>query len=517
MATSVGLNFRLTAAVENFEKSMADVNRKLGQIDKSSRATASGMKLLAGIEVGKLLVGGLTRVAGAFRSAASSATQFFNSARSEIDALGKLATQIGIAVEPLQVFQRVAEHAGVNTATLEKSLQTMTKRLGEAAMGTGPAAVALRQLGLNIKDLDKMTPDKQFVAIAQALSAIPSQTQRAATAFAIFGRDGVKMLPMFERLEEQVREVADESNRLGLTLSEKQVRSVEAMNDRFTDVYNTIVGIGKQVVANLAKPIKSLLDDFIKFVENYKSFTSGKVGGLGIAEDLTRVFLDAAVVLGDWADMAIDGLMTFYDLFSALIEKLLKFFADYFGADEYMSPGANEANERVRELDKQISREENRRRIASDRVGTWMDPFGFNAEVAEESERRLALLRSQREDALKQITDSEERYLKERRNQNGVLESIGDRMRAFRDGVPDGGGQPARRQPGTGRPFNPRFPDFPGAAPNPNDFGMDDPNLDPFAHDELGDHHATVAEQQSQTGLLRTIAANSQLQPVTIG
>lgn len=516
MATSVGLNMKMTASIAKFQSSMDKVEQKLKAIEHSGKQTASGMKLLAGIEVGKLLVGGLTRVAGAFRSAASSATQFFNSARAEIDSLGKLATQIGIAVEPLQVFQRVAEHAGVNTATLEKSLQTMTKRLGEAAMGTGPAAAALKQLGLNIKDLDKMTPDKQFVAIAQALSAIPSQTQRAAMAFAIFGRDGVKMLPMFERLEEQVREVANESNRLGLTLSEKQVRNVEAMNDRFTDVWNTIKGIGKQVVADLAEPIKSLLDDFIKFVQNYKSFTSGKVGGLGIAEDLTRVFLDAAVVLGDWADMAIDGLMSFYELFRALIERLLKFFADYFGADEYMSPGANEANERIREIDKQIDLLERKRKLADDRAGTWLDPFGFNAEAAEEYEKRIALLQSQREDALKNITDSEERYLSERRSQNGVLKSIGDRMRAFRDGVPGAGGQQPQQR-GTGRPFNPRFPDFPGAGPNTNDLGMDDPNLDPFAHDELGDHHATVSEQQSQTGLLRTIAENSQLQPVTIG
>lgn len=516
MATSVGLNFRLTAAVESFEKSMADVNRKLGQIDKSSRATASGMKLLAGIEVGKLLVGGLTRVAGAFRSAASSATQFFNSARAEIDALGKLATQIGIAVEPLQVFQRVAEHAGVSTATLEKSLQTMTKRLGEAAMGTGPAAVALKQLGLNIKDLDKMTPDRQFVAIAQALSAIPSQTQKAAMAFAIFGRDGVKMLPMFDRLEEQVREVANESARLALTLSEKQVRNVEKMNDRFTDVWNTIKGIGNQVVSNLAEPIKSLLDDFIKFVENYKSFTSGKTGGFGIAEDITKVFLDAAVVLGNWADMAIDGLMTFYDLFKALIEKLLKFFVDYFGADEYMSPGANEANERIREIDDQLEVLERNMRIVADRADTWMDPFGLNAEAAKDYEKRIALLQSQREDALKNIIDSEERHLEERRTQNGVLDSIGDRMRAFRDGVPDAGGPRPRPGP-PGRPFNPRFPDFPGAAPNPNDLGMDDPNLDPFSHDEFGDHHATISEQTAQTSLLRTIADNSRLQPVTIG
>ncbi len=111
MATSVGLNFRLTAAVDKFESSMRDVEHRLGGIEKNSKKTARGMKLLAAIEVGRSVLNGLSGLFNIFKGGVSQVTQFASEAAAAADAIGKLSSSTGMAHEPLQVLTRVADTA----------------------------------------------------------------------------------------------------------------------------------------------------------------------------------------------------------------------------------------------------------------------------------------------------------------------------------------------------------------------------------------------------------------------
>ena len=122
MATSVGLNFRLTAAVVKFEAGMRDVEKRLNGIERSSKQTASGMKILATIEVGKLLVGGLTKVFDIMKTGVSSVTSLAKEAAAAADAIGKLSASTGVAAEPLQVFQKLAQDNGISGDKLGEAL-----------------------------------------------------------------------------------------------------------------------------------------------------------------------------------------------------------------------------------------------------------------------------------------------------------------------------------------------------------------------------------------------------------
>ena len=108
MATAVGMNFKMTASIAKFQASMDKVESKLKNIERSGKQTANGMSLLAKIEVGKLLVGGLTKVFSIMKTGVSSVTSLAKEAAAAADAIGKLSASTGVAVEPLQVFQKVA-------------------------------------------------------------------------------------------------------------------------------------------------------------------------------------------------------------------------------------------------------------------------------------------------------------------------------------------------------------------------------------------------------------------------
>src|SRR5210317_31527 len=139
MATAVGMNFKMTASIAKFQASMDNVESKLKNIERSGKQTANGMSLLAKIEVGKLLVGGLTKVFNVLSSGVSSVTQFASQAAAAADAIGKLSSMTGMAEEPLQVFTQLATYGGVSSTQFGDALQKMSRGMGEAANGTGTA------------------------------------------------------------------------------------------------------------------------------------------------------------------------------------------------------------------------------------------------------------------------------------------------------------------------------------------------------------------------------------------
>lgn len=300
MATSVGLNFRLTAAVENFEKSMSEVNKKLGQIEKSSKQTATGMKLLAGIEVGKLLLKGLSQLYGMLKSGVSTLVSWSKQVSALADSIGKLSDATGMAEEPLQVFQQLANYNGISSDKLGEAVKRMTKRLAEAKMGFGEALPALERLGLNVDELASMKPEQAFLKIGNAIGQLPQKGEQAAAAFKIFSDQGLAMVPMFKDMEKNAKATADEMLSLGQILSGSQIDAIESMNDSFTKVFSTAKKIGAQVLAAFAPAIQEANERLLEFVQNFQF--KGRTGGQAFVSYVVQAFAEATKILLDWAE-----------------------------------------------------------------------------------------------------------------------------------------------------------------------------------------------------------------------
>lgn len=309
MATSVGLNFRLTAAVDKFEASMKDVERRLDSIDRSSRQTAQGMKLLAAIEIGKSVLSGLTGLFNIFKGGVQTVISFSSQAAAAADAIGKLSSATGMAEEPLQVFTQLASYSGVSSTQFGDALQKMSRGLGEAANGTGTAARGLQQLGLSVDSLLGMSPSEQFLKIGSAIGKIEDPTMRSAIAADVFGRSGTKLIPMFEDMENTARATAQEMLQLGQVLSGTQVDNIEAMNDSFEKVRQTAFKIGSQVLANFAPALTEANGALIELIKNFEY--EGVQGGQGLANYLTQAFFTGVDKLTQWADYLLNGLIKF--------------------------------------------------------------------------------------------------------------------------------------------------------------------------------------------------------------
>jgi hypothetical protein len=129
------------------------------------------------------------RIAAAAAAGAlvAAATAAIRSALSTVDAQAKLAASLGTTVESIQVLERAGDLAGVSMGEIERATIQLTRRLSEAAGGTGPAVQALRRLGLTARELQALPLDQRIAAIQDALNRFVPEAERAAVASDLFG------------------------------------------------------------------------------------------------------------------------------------------------------------------------------------------------------------------------------------------------------------------------------------------------------------------------------------------
>ena len=94
------------------------------------------------------------------------------------DKIGKLSTRLGASTEALSEYKHVAELSGVTFETLTMGWQRMTRRVAEAANGTGEAVKALDEMNINAKELNKLKPEEQFEVLADALNGVENQADK---------------------------------------------------------------------------------------------------------------------------------------------------------------------------------------------------------------------------------------------------------------------------------------------------------------------------------------------------
>jgi hypothetical protein len=253
------------------KKALSSVNRGLAGLKRAAFSAKSAVAAVAGA----LGIGLLIR--NSFKA---------------IDALAKTSAKLGIATEALVGLRHAAERTGVASNTLDMALQRMTRRIAEAAQGTGEAKSALKELGLDAQALAAMSPDQAFTAITAAMEGVTRQSDKVRLAFKLFDSEGVNLVNTMALGESGLSAMALEAQELGLIISNVDARKIEAAGDAFSNVGKATEGIANQVSIGLAPAVEGLSK---LFIQNTKDMI-----GFGTMSDAVLSGVkDAVVILGD--------------------------------------------------------------------------------------------------------------------------------------------------------------------------------------------------------------------------
>lgn len=207
--------------------------------------------------------------AAAATAAAGAIALIYNQQAAVIDQTAKFADRIGISTEALTQFRHASELTGVGAKNLDMSLQRMTRRIAEAEQGAGEAAPALKELGLSAEELGRMTPEQQLYSLADAFTEVESQSDRVRLAFKLFDSEGVGMVNMLAGGADGLRAMADEADRLGITLSRVEAAKVEMANDAMYKVNMTTQAIYQSMTTQLAPIVAQLADEFLAYSQKF--------------------------------------------------------------------------------------------------------------------------------------------------------------------------------------------------------------------------------------------------------
>ena len=308
MATTLALAMRASMSASGVVSGASDASRAMDRMGKQAKQTARDVSMLKNIAIGAVLAKGIGMVSNAFMSAARAASDYAYNVSQSIDATNTLAQRTGIAVSSLQALQLAAKLSGV--ADVTGVVQKLGLAIGEAA--ESGKTEAFTKLGLNFQALQSMSPEDQFKAIQQAISALSTPAERAAAAVSIFGKAGVELLPL---MNQNLAEVEERMRRLGAIVGDDQVEAIDGMNRALNMVSATFDGIIGNVVGNLAPVVESLANDLLAFVEEFNNI--GGEGG-GIADVISNALLDVA----DYFAGIFDNAVASFDGFGTTMQEI---------------------------------------------------------------------------------------------------------------------------------------------------------------------------------------------------
>jgi hypothetical protein len=322
MATTLALAMRASMSaggVVSGANQAADAMDKMG---RQARKTAADVSTIKNIAIGAVVAKGVMTLANAFTDAGRAAVNYAAGVSQSVDQLNDLSARLGIGVEALQTFNMAAKLSGAEGGT--QALQKLGVLIGQAA--ESGKTEAFEKLGLDFQALQSMSPEEQFRAIQQAISALPTPAERAAAAVAMFGKAGVELLPL---MSQNLDEIDARMRRLGAVVGTDQVEAIGQMNDSLDMVKATFDGIIGQVVGNLAPVVTSLAEEFMAFVETFNGI-SGE-GGTGVANAISDALLDIADYFAGIFDSAVEN----FDGFGVTLQEVgsvFQFVANVFTA-----------------------------------------------------------------------------------------------------------------------------------------------------------------------------------------
>lgn len=258
--------------------------------------------------------------AAAATAAVAAGTALAFAGKKAIDAaddMSKAAQKAGVTTEALSRLKYAADFSDVSLDTLSGGLQKLSKNMADVASGKGgSAATALSALGISVKDASGILrgSDAVFADVADKFSRMENGSTKTALAIQLFGRSGADLIPLLNSGRDGLRQMTDESDRLGLTVSTRTGIAAEQFNDTLTKVGKIIDGVAMKV-AEAALPALQALADILaspKFAEAAQSFGVAVINVLvKIAEGATnaanniRMIADA---LGSVERMSSEGL-----------------------------------------------------------------------------------------------------------------------------------------------------------------------------------------------------------------
>lgn len=342
---------------------MTTIGRLAVQITADTAGLASGLQS-AGRQTDdfQARLGGLTsklKILGpaALAAGGAFAVGMIKSVANTADELAKLSARTGVTVEDLSRLQYAANLSGVSSQAMTTSIERLSRSMADAASGSGKAAESFQQLGVSVKNEDGTLKSQRDVLeeIAERFSGMEDGARKSALAQEILGRSGTQLIPLLNAGAKGIKDMADESDRLGNTISTRTAKSAEEFNDNITRLTTAMGGLARTiagpVIESLAKFTTAMFDAW-KQGDTLIGMLERGFRRLGAAKDIEAAQKQVEKLEAEMAKM-----------------RQSPMFDESSHGAMRLAQQLDRARERLQELTKEQERSEEQARQATERAG----------------------------------------------------------------------------------------------------------------------------------------------------
>lgn len=251
-ANSAGFERDMQRISKSAKKELTKVNRELWKAERDLERARGKVTRLA-TAMGAIGAAGIALAAREFRNLSR-----------EADRVQKLGIATGLTAEAVQELGFAAEQSGANMESLVKGVQQMQKNIVQAQDGLATYTRAFERVGISVKDLEGLTPEQQFLTLAQALSEVEDPTVRTATAMELLGRAGKDLIPLLNSGSAGIQELQEQMRSTGAVMSQETVDAAAKLNDALNVLTKQFDAVKVAMFSDLIGP----LSEFAEWLAN---------------------------------------------------------------------------------------------------------------------------------------------------------------------------------------------------------------------------------------------------------
>ncbi|EDV0318868.1 phage tail tape measure protein [Salmonella enterica subsp. enterica] len=216
----------------------------------------------------------------------------------------RLAKSLNMSTQSLLSWQYAAQKAGVSGDQMADIFKDIGDKIGDAVLNkSGEAVDALDALGLSAKKLAGESPDKQLIAISNALGNIKTNAEKT-TILESLGNDLSKLIPLLDQGGDKLQKYLKAAKDFGVAPDDADIENLVKVNSIFEDMETQIngvkielaTGLAKVDLSNLQKSISDMGDVF-KDPEVIKGITDLVGGVVDLATWLVKVGAEAGKLI----------------------------------------------------------------------------------------------------------------------------------------------------------------------------------------------------------------------------
>lgn len=212
---------------------------------------------------------GMTVAGGAITGAVGLMMKGFVKAGDEVH---KMALRTGISTEALSELKYAAELSGASLGSLEKGVKKMSMSIYDGTRESKEYVDAFKMIGLSAEELVALSPEEQFMKIADGLAGMENESNRAAIAQKLLGRAGTDLLPLFAAGAEGMEAMRQEARDLGLSIGGPSAAAAAKLGDAMTTLKGSFQGVTMSLAANLAPTITLIVGKITEVVQKVKGW-----------------------------------------------------------------------------------------------------------------------------------------------------------------------------------------------------------------------------------------------------